>query len=232
MSTGNGEHGNCERDMGAYVLGALDTGEAERFRRHAAGCVVCRDELAGLQSVVEVLAMAAPQLAVPRALRRRVLAEVRAAPRARPSARAARPSWRLRRPPARPLAGVAAIAACAAIVVGVLAATGGSGRARLVSARVTYPSASAVVRLRAGRAELILRRMPAAPQGKIYEVWLQRGARPPSATSALFDVTSAGAATVGIPGNLSGVSQVLVTPERLGGSARPTHAPVVIARLA
>ena len=22
MSTGNGEHGNCERDMGAYVLGA------------------------------------------------------------------------------------------------------------------------------------------------------------------------------------------------------------------
>ena len=79
---------------------------------------------------------------------------------------------------------------------------------------------------------LVVDHMPAPPLNKIYEVWLQRGARPPSATSALCDVTSAGAATVGIPGNLSGVSQVLVTPERLGGSARPTHAPVVIARLA
>jgi len=232
MSTGNGEHGNCERDMGAYVLGALDTGEAERFRRHAAGCVVCRDELAALQSVVDLLPIVAPQLAAPRALRRRVLAEVRATPRAAPSTGPVRPAWRLRRPLARPLAGLAALAACAAIVAGVLAATGGSGRARLVSARVTYPSASALVRLRAGRAELILRRMPAAPPGKIYEVWLVRGAGPPSATSALFAVTSAGAATVDVPGNLSGVSEVLVTPERLGGSLHPTHAPVIIARLA
>ena len=225
----HGEHGDCGRDVGAYLLGALDAGELERFRRHVAGCVVCRDELAALQSVVDLLPMAAPQLAVSRALRRGVLADVRAAPRAGPSAARVRTPLRLRRPGARALAGALALAA---IVAGVLAATSGSGHARLVTAEVTYPSASATVRLQAGHAELLARRMPAAPAGEIYEVWLKRGARPPVATSALFGVTSAGTAAVDVPGNLNGVSEVLVTPERLGGSPRPTHAPVIVARLA
>jgi Anti-sigma-K factor rskA/Putative zinc-finger len=228
----NGEHGDCGRELGAYVLDALDAGELERFRRHLAGCAVCRDELVALRSVVDLLPMAAPQLAAPRALRRRVLASVRAAPRAGPSAGAMRLPWRLRRPLARPLIAAMALAAAAAIAVGVAVGTSGSGHARLVTAQVSYASASATVRLQAGHAELLMRRMPAAPPGKIYEVWLKRGARPPTATSALFAVTSAGAAAVDVPGNLVGVSEVLVTPERLGGSARPTHAPVIVARIA
>jgi hypothetical protein len=228
----HGEHGDCGREVGAYVLGALDAGELEGFRRHVAGCVVCRDELAALQSVADLLPMAAPQLAVPRALRRRVLADVRAAPRGGPSTVRMRSSARLRRPVGRALASAVAIAAGAAIAAGVLAATSGSGHARLVTARVSYPSASATVRLQAGHAELLMRRMPAAPAGEIYEVWLKRGDHPPAATSALFGVTSAGAAAVDVPGNLTAVSEVLVTPERLGGSLRPTHAPVIVARLA
>jgi hypothetical protein len=97
---------------------------------------------------------------------------------------------------------------------------------------VAYVSASAVVRVQGGHAQLIVQRMPAAPAGKIYEVWLKRDGQAPVATSALFGVTSAGAATVAVPGNLHRVREVLVTPERLGGSVRPTHAPVIIARLA
>jgi len=228
----HGEQGDCGRDAGAYVLGCLEASELEDFRRHLAGCVVCRDEVAALQLVVELLPMAAPQLAVPRALRRRVLAEVRAARREESPGQARRSRLGLRMPRTRgALAGAAAIAAAAAIAVGLVAFLPGSGKARSVIARVAYPSASAVVRLQSGHAELIVRHMPAAPRGAIYEVWLKRGARPPAATSALFGVTSAGAAAVDVPGNLRGVSEVLVTPERLGGSLRPTRAPVIVARL-
>ena len=229
----HGEPGDCGRDAGAYVLGCLDASELEDFRRHLAGCVVCRDEVAALQSAVELLPMAAPQLAAPRALRRRVLADVRATQpqESRGSARAARLG--LRMPLTRgALAGALAIAAAAAIALGLVALLPGSGKARSVTARVVYPSASALVRLRSGHAELIVQRMPAAPAGDIYEVWLKRGARPPAPTNALFGVTAAGTATVDVPGDLRGVSEVLVTPERLGGSLRPTRAPVIIARLA
>jgi anti-sigma factor RsiW len=196
----HGTAGDCGRDTGAYVLGCLDASELEDFRRHLAGCVVCRDEVAELQSVVELLPMTAPQLAVPRALRRRVLVEVRATRRGSPG-QPRRSRVGLRMPLSRgALAGAAALAA-AAIAAAVVAFVPGSANTRSVSARVVYPSASAVVRLQSGHAELIVRRMPAAPP-------------------------------VDVPGDLRGVSEVLVTPERIGGSLRPTRAPVIIARLA
>jgi hypothetical protein len=75
--------------------------------------------------------------------------------------------------------------------------------------------------------------MPAPPPGHIYQVWIKRAAAgAPIATSALFGVTAGGGAVVGVPGDVRGVREVLVTPERLGGSQRPTHTPVIIARLA
>jgi anti-sigma factor RsiW len=228
------EQGGCGHDAAAYVLGALDPGEVQVFRRHLEGCAVCREEVAALGAVVQALPMAAPQLAVNRALRRRVLADVRSAKRT--AAREARE--RRRRPRARPasmriaLAGAAVLAVVAAIVAGVGLFSEGSGRGRLVRASVTWPSASAVVRLQGRRVELIVRRMPAPPAGDVYEVWLKRAGGAPIATLALFGVTSSGAADVGVPGDLRGVREVLVTPERVGGSLRPTHAPVIVARIA
>jgi anti-sigma-K factor RskA/putative zinc finger protein len=121
------------------------------------------------------------------------------------------------------------------ILAGILAAVligGGSKSARTLRASVAVPSASATVRLAADHGELELRRMPPAPAGHIYEVWLQRGHGPPLATSVLFNVTSSGAAVVGLPGDLGGVRAILVTAERLGGSLRPTRAPVIVAPLA
>jgi hypothetical protein len=64
----------------------------------------------------------------------------------------------------------------------------------------------------------------------VYEVWVKRvGA--PQPTDALFTVTSRGAATVGVPGSVAGVKEVLVTSEPLGGSRVPTSTPAIIARL-
>jgi anti-sigma-K factor RskA len=221
---------DCGHDAGAYVLGALDPEEVQRFREHLKGCVACREEVASLGSVVEALPMAAPQLAVNRSLRRRVLADVRAARRA-----GARERRRARAAPS--LRGTRAAIAVAAVAVAAIVATvelssGGSGSARVLRASVTPSSASALLQLNDGRAELVVRRMPAPPPGDIYEVWLKRSTGAPIPTSALFGVTSSGAADVDVPGNMSDVRAVLVTPERLGGSPRPTHVPVIIAKLA
>ena len=49
----------------------------------------------------------------------------------------------------------------------------------------------------------------------------------PAPTKALFSVTAAGDGEVDVPGNLQGVSPVLVTPEPTGGSQHPTHPPVI-----
>lgn len=227
------EQSDCGRDTGAYVLGALGLDEAAEFRRHMATCVVCRDEVAALQSVVDELPMAAPQLPAPRALKRRVIAGARAkrVPAARPGS--ARRAWRPLSPSVRgALALAAAAAIVAVVVVGLTHSPGPSPGTRVVRASVTTQSGSAVVRVTQGHGELILRRMPPAPAGKVYEVWLRRPGATPTPTSVLFDVTSAGAARVDVPGDLHGVREVLVTPEPLGGSRVPTHAPVILARLA
>ena len=234
--------GDCGRDAGAFVLGALDSDEAARFRRHLDACPICRDEVQGLGEVVERLPLAAPQLAVPHSLRRRVLRGLRDVGAhdagSRPAGRrpwrgavwAARLARRAAAAPAAALLGVALLAA-GVTYAAVELTEGSAAHERVVRASVTPPAASAVLRVRGGRAELIVRGMPAPPAGKVYEVWLARAGRAPAATSALFDVAADGSAVVGVPGDIGGVSEVLVTPERRGGSARPTHAPVISARL-
>ena len=100
----------------------------------------------------------------------------------------------------------------------------------MIAAAVTGPGTARVKVLR-GRAELVLSGFRAPPRGKIYEVWLQHGNAAPSPTPTLFTVTGQGAADVGVTGSLDGVSRLLVTPERAGGSQVPTHAPVIVAPL-
>jgi hypothetical protein len=129
------------------------------------------------------------------------------------------------------LAGAGAVAIVAVLSAAVVLLGGGSTATRTLRASVAVPAASATVRLAAGRGELDLQRMPPAPAGRIYELWLQRGQGTPLPTSVLFNVTSSGAAAVGLPADLRGVRAVLVTAERLGGSLRPTRAPVIVARL-
>lgn len=53
----------------------------------------------------------------------------------------------------------------------------------------------------------------------------------PAPTTALFGVNAAGAADVGIPGSLHGVTLMMVTPEPAGGSPVPTHSAVITASL-
>jgi anti-sigma-K factor RskA len=215
---------DCGGDAAAYVLGALDPEELDAFRRHLTECVVCRDEVASLQHTVDALPMAAPQREVPRGLRRRVLAEVRAEAKAAPGAQANRRRWRLPRPA---IAAAALAAVAVAVFAGVELSSSGSSGVRVYRAQV----GDAQLRVSDGHAELVVRGLRQPPPGRIYQVWLKRGSAPPTPTQALFSVTKAGDGNVGVPGNLHGVTTVMVTQEPAGGSPHPTSAPVVVASI-
>jgi anti-sigma-K factor RskA len=223
----------CRGDAAAYVLGSLEPDEAEAFRLHLASCIMCRDELAAFQQAVDVLPMAAPQYPLPGRLRRRVLRELRAQRKNTPVAgrRRAGPLLGIPRR-GRVLALSVSLCAALAIIGGLELASGGSSGARIIRASVTGSAGGAELRVSGGRAELIVSNLPPPPIGHIYEVWLARGHRPPSPTNVLFSVTSTGSGDVGVPGDLHGVSEILVTPEPAGGSRAPTHEPVIVARLA
>ncbi|MCW3029646.1 MAG: hypothetical protein JWN81_2857, partial [Solirubrobacterales bacterium] len=120
--------------------------------------------------------------------------------------------------------------ALAVLAVGLLAPGGGSGRARVIRAEVHAPGATALLRLAHGQAQLTISGLPQPPRDRVYEVWLKRSGEP-QPTDALFTVSSNGDATVGVPGVGKGVREVMVTSEPLGGSLRPTRAPVIVARL-
>jgi anti-sigma-K factor RskA len=220
---------DCGCDAAAYVLGALHEQEAGAFRAHLAGCAVCRDEVAAFEQVVDALPMAAPQQPLPRGLRRRVRRAARAEPKLAP-AEATGPR-RLVAVPRVAIAGAVTLAAALATVGGLELSSSGPAGARVIQASVIGSPGTAELRLASGRAELLVRHFPPPTAGLIYEVWLKRAQHPPSPTSALFNVTSAGSADIGVSGDLRGVGELLVTPEPAGGSAVPTHAPVIVARL-
>jgi anti-sigma-K factor RskA len=238
----------CGGNAAPYVLGALTPEEHEVFRRHIESCAVCREEVAALQVVASALPAAAPQVSAPPELRRRIMSTVNedarrreaqdaAAQRPARQARAPRRSTRdgrvasggwLRWRPGVAIAGLAAAVIALAVVA--LVPGGGGGGTRVIRAQVLVPRASASLSVQDGRAQLSIADMPQAGPGRVYEVW-RRGAGAPQPTDALFTVSSGGNATVGVPGGVAGVREVLVTSEPLGGSRVPTRSPVIVARV-
>ena len=223
----------CGGDVAAYALGALDSTETEAFRAHLQTCSVCQEELTAFQQVVNELPLATATHKAPAATRRKVMREVRADARSR-SARDASGRRARRTGGSRwlnPRIGVPASLAVV-VLVGVLFATGvinspsPSNSSRVFTGQVVG-AGSAQLHVSPGRNSLVVRHFAQPPAGKIYEVWLVHGKNPPSPTMALFSVTSAGNGVVDVPGNLKGVSSVLVTPEPMGGSPHPTHPPVI-----
>jgi anti-sigma-K factor RskA len=229
---------DCERcvDAGAYVLGALDEHEVEPYREHLAACAACRTEVAQLREVTDSLAIAVPRMQAPAEMRARLMAAVggeaellRAAGHEADRPVRARPRWRWRLLPALAAAGALA----AGVLIGALALNTGSGQqTRVIQAQVLPPAgreATAALRKVGSRVELQVTGMPAPALGRIYEVWLKDGSQAPRPTDALFSVTGRGDGTVGVPGDLKGVSKVMVTEEPAGGSLKPTRNPVIVA---
>lgn len=201
-------------DAAAYALGALDASEEEAYRRHLGSCAQCRAELAAFTRVADVLPAAVAQYPAPRGLRRRVMRGVRAGsrPRTRPG-----------------LAAAVALAIVAALIVAVRGYQAPLAGPRVLAAKVVSFPGTAKLRIAGGHGELIVRHLPAPAAGRVYEIWLKRPSGAPVPTRALFSVTTRGSADVGVPGELSGVSEILVTQEPAGGSRVPSGPPVIVA---
>jgi anti-sigma factor RsiW len=237
-------------DAAAYALGALDAKELAVFQRHLETCIVCREEVQSHQQLTDVLGMAVAQYPAPKALRQRVMADVRA-----DAARhlAARDFSQTRAPAGRWVGGlrlgggmtravgparrgtligsaVAVVLVLVVVLFGITASN--SKRATTAGAHVFAASVgSAQVLVSAGHGVLIVKNLQQLPVTNTYEVWEKRATGAPQPTSVLFNTSSTGASAVNVPGSLQGVKEILVTKEAAGGSAKPTTKPVVVARI-
>lgn len=229
---------------GAYAVDALDDIERAQFERHLQECPACREEVASLREAAALLSLATA-VEPPAGLRERVLGDisaVRPLPPVVPEAgRSAAPtpgtSRRLR---------MLVAAAAAVVLVG-----GGTTIAweatRDGSTRVAQPSATervlqapdaervtqrladgakaTLVRSRSmNQAVLLTENMPAAPAGKVYELWLQDARKGMVPAGLMPD----GASTVLLSGDAADAVGAGITVEPQGGSHVPTSEPVAL----
>lgn len=237
--------GTCPRidDAASYVLAAMPDGEWEQYAQHLTSCEACAAKVAELGFVSDALLNAVPQITAPPEIRERVMSVVRAESEL---LRAAGPlaDRPIRRAPARRFALLrlrpwpATVLATSLLALGIgggaLLVGGGDGEpdARTIACTSAPGGASCEMQVTGERAKLVVAGLAVPPEGRIYQVWLDRDdGSAPEPTEALFSVRK-GRASVDVPGDLTGVKQVLVTHEPLGGSEVPTRQPVIAARMA
>jgi len=224
-----------------WVLGTLSPDETQCFARHLADCASCQAEVASLQEAASAMADGVPPAELPPGLGGRLMATVRdeaelfraAGVHESVPEDAPRPRRRGLR------SALAALAVCLVVagtfLAGSLAGSEDGGpQARTIAGLVTVaaggPDATAAIRVRGDDAELVLSDLEAAPDGQIYQAWLERPRSTPVPTGALFSVGPSGDTTIGLP-SLRGARRMIVTTEAARGSATPTLPPVVIVDL-
>jgi anti-sigma-K factor RskA len=228
--------------LAPYALGVLEGDEQRSFEDHLDSCATCRELLPSLLDTSAALALATPRADPSPALRRRILAGARSEVTAE---RAPRKPWR--RPALVPALGtLAAVAACAAVGLGIWVALLHGSLSDERSARTAEDAALAVLvdpsarrvptsgregilAVRPdGRAALALHRLAAAPSGQTYEAWVIAAGAPSAA--GLFGGGEKAATLVALERRVPRGAVVAVTVERAGGVRRPTKAPIVTAQ--
>ncbi len=222
--------------LSAYSLGALAEPDAVALRVHLDECEACRRYLQWLQPAVDILPASVEQLRPSPKVREAILAEVNADAEASsvvsaaPEPRPARPAW-----PAlilRPVTGFAAAALLVAGIAGYLIHAPSGAEHTTIAAQPTGSVARGEVVASLDRVDgsgtLVVDHLPRLPNGRVYEVWVQRGAEmSPESTFVLRRDGTQQAAV----GNLDGADAVLVTQEPHGGSDAPTTRPLLRADL-
>ncbi len=206
-----------------YALDALDEQEERNFEEHLAHCERCREDLAGLREAAAMLAYGAKSAAPPPPeLKERILDQARAErPNVVPLNRRRR--WTI------PIGAAAAVAACAAVVFGIWAATLSNSSDPLEKV-LSQPGARLVSMGRAGSVAVapngdaaLAVALQRAPAGKTYEAWVIRSGR--AERAGLFP-GSAGTSVLEVERPVPPGSVVAVTLERAGGVTQPTTKPL------
>jgi len=209
----------------AYALDALDADERRAFEEHLGECERCRADVAEFWGTAALLAYGAPASAPPAGLRDRVLEQVRAE-------RAV--VVPLRRRPRLVLGAASGLAAAAAVALAfwVASLSGELDRTRAALEVLADPAARSIELEGAagrlvvdaeGHAALVVRDLPAAPDGKTYEAWVIQGDRPRPA--GLFEGEDARDLVL-LERRVPADAVVAVTLEDEGGVDVPTGTPL------
>jgi anti-sigma-K factor RskA len=198
----------------AYALDALDPNERGEFEEHLAECQACRDTVADFREAAALLAYEANMPAPPPTLRRRIL---EAAKRERRNVVPLRPRWAL---PAA--ATVAAVAACAAIGLGIWAASLNSRLGSRPEAIDLEGARGSLILTKSGDGTLVLDSLAAAPTGKTYEAWVIEAGAPRRA--GLF--SGGGRIAFVLTRKVPDGAVVAVTLEDAPGAEAPTGKPL------
>ena len=223
-------------ELAAYALGALEPSEVETLERHLSDCSECRDYLFWLDPAVGLLPGSVEQLQPPKRLKRALMAEVNA------DIKAARRAERERDRADRGLWGsiwrpVTAAAAAVVLIAGVIGGYVLRGddapeRTLIEAEALDGGGARMVVTLERedDRGILHVEELPALPENRVYQAWLQRdGVMEPSTT---FVLDRDGSTDVAVEGDLGGTSGLFITREPEGGSDEPTPPVLMKAPLA
>lgn len=218
-----GDHDRRSDEVAAYLLGALEPGEAADLERHLAGCEECRTELEWLRPAVQLLPESVQCVEPPRELRGRLMEQVRSEAETAQAPQRER-GWRIGSWSLRPAAGLAALALIvAAVAAYAIGGSGEEGMTTVVAGRSPGVTAEMVSQGESGT--LHLANLHRLPRDKVLQAWVQRGERVESAKT-LFVPNPDGTASATIDG-MDGVTTVMVTAEPRGGSTQPTGAPIV-----
>jgi len=234
-------HERWSEDVAAYMLGALEPEQAAELERHAARCERCQAEIRWLTPALDALPEGVERLEPPRALRERVMSEVRMEaepadafaeepPNAGLFARAADWLRELGSGPMglRPVAGFAAavlvVAAVAGFAIGGgLGSDDGGETTTLVAGKA--PGVTAKMVSEGDGGTLHLANVKQLPSDRVLEAWVQRDGEI-EAVEALFVPDREGRASTELP-DMDGVEVVMVTKEPSGGSESPTGEPLI-----
>jgi len=234
---------------GAYAVDALDDIERIRFEEHLAACADCRDEVASLRDSAWMLG-SLTDTAPPPELRDRLLAGIKEIrplpPETTPKHRAVEAPEPSDESSGRRRFGWRTFAAAAAVLAVVGSGTVAaveliredsiqtmSTAERVLNAKdattvaVDLPGdarARVVRSVSENRAVLVTSDMPAAPAGKVYELWLQH-----DEVMVPAGLMPAGSdQTVVLEGDAGDASAAGITVEPEGGSDEPTSAPIAL----
>ncbi|HMC49413.1 MAG TPA: anti-sigma factor [Solirubrobacterales bacterium] len=220
------ENGHERRrdDLAAYLLGALEPGEAAELERHLAGCEECRTELEWLRPAAQVLPESVVRVEAPPELRGRLMEQVRSEAEGTPTPSHAR-RWSIGGWSLRPVVGLAALVLVVAAVAAYAIGSGDSGSGNTTTVVEGHsPGVVAEVVRDGSSGTLHLANLHQLPPDKVLQAWVQRGKRVVSA-KALFVPNQDGTASATID-DMEGVNTVMVTAEPRGGSLQPTSAPI------
>lgn len=227
------EHEARRDELAAYLLGALEPGEAAALERHLAECEECRTELAWLRPAVQVLPESVERVEPPPQLRMRVMEQVRAEAggRSRQAPASDNAGGRRRLAFLRPAVGLTAVLVVAAGIAGYAIRDGGESGSDATTVAAGKPPGVTARMVREGDSgTLRLANLHRLPPDEVLQAWVQRGARVESAKT-LFVPNADGTAIAVIEG-MEGVDAVMVTAEPRGGSIHPTSEPIVSVAMA